>query len=245
MIAVPMKYQTSFFGNLADLKPSADTIPPLLQIFREQALLPSTYQQVQLGPSLDPQVRLRLSSTRNEWIIEFDIDRITIEKNSIKPLGANMGLLEDFARTSEDYLGRILSLFPRKGTRLSLVTDGLMDQMTEEGLQEVYSRILVPLGYYHNNPPHLWNSRCIARGAIDMAQGQESINVITQVNRVQGKFLMQGGIGFDRIQVIFDINTFQDNMQPRFDIEAVRAYNTSALQLRETILTDLRERLNG
>jgi hypothetical protein len=246
MIAIPMKYQAHFFGNMADLKPSADTIPQLLLAFREQALLPSTYQQVQLqGPAPESQVRLRLSSTGNEWVIEFDIDRITIEKNSIRPLGANMGTPEDFAQAATDYLGRILSLFPKRGTRLSLVTDGLMDQMTEERLEAVYSRVLVPTRFYQQNPPRVWNSRSLATVSIALAQVQESINVITQVNRIQGKFLRQGGIDFDRIQVVFDINTFQGNMAARFDIEAFRTFNTTVLQTRQAILADLWERMNG
>jgi hypothetical protein len=243
MIAAPTTYQVHFFCNTLDLKPSTDIITQLLQIFREEGLLPSTYHQVML-PS-PPEVRLRLASVSNEWAIDFDMDRVTIAKNSIKPLGANMGLPEDFVQTALEYLRRILAAFPRKGNRISLVVGGLMDQMTEETLVSLYSLLFVPLRFYEQNPPYAWNSNSHVRISADLAGVQEPINVITQVNRVQGKFLLQSGLQFDRIQILTDINTFQEIMEPRFDIEATAAFYAKALQIHREILADLKERLNA
>jgi len=41
MIETPRKYQASFFSTIEDIKPSVDTIPVFLEMFRDKALLPS------------------------------------------------------------------------------------------------------------------------------------------------------------------------------------------------------------
>ena len=246
MIAVPFKYEAHFFGDMADIKPSADTIPPLLDAFRVPGFLPNTFNELELRqPDAQALTRLRLSSPDAEWIIDFDTPRITIQKNSVKPLGANLGKPEDFARDAVDFLRRILHLFPRKGTRLSLVTDGLLSEMADEVLRRAYSRVLVPFGFYQNNPPIAWNSRSLARVSVDINGISEQLNVITQVNRTQGTFMKQGGLFFDRLQILFDINTHQNKREPRFDISAAEEYFGNALKIREQILRDLKEQLNG
>jgi len=246
MIAAPRKYQACFFADFADVRPSVETIPPLLSLFQDRGLLPNTYQEIGFLPSAAPQARLRLSSPDNEWVIEFETPRINIEKNAIKPFGANLGPPEEFTRNAIGFLDRILGRFPKKANRLSLVTDGLMGEMPETKLQDLYPRLLVPLDFYEQNPPLNWNSRSVARIFIDLDGNREQLNVITQVNRVHGQFVEEGNVTpYDRIQVVIDINTYQGNTDPRFQIAAVRAFYPEALKIRERLLSALKERLNG
>jgi hypothetical protein len=244
MIAIPTKYQIHFFANMAGLTPSADIITALLNAFRGEGLLPSTFQEFKL-PLQEPELRLRFSSPSGEWVIDFDSGRITLDKNSGKPLGANLGEPEEFVRDAVNMLGRILQLFPRKATRLSLVTDGLMAEMPDHTLTDLYSQVVVPSAFYRENPPIAWNTRSLSRVSTVLAGNQEQVNVITQVNRVQGKLLKQGGLPFDRIQILFDVNTYQANSEPRFGIPEVSEFYASALKTRDTILKDLKERLHG
>ncbi|MGA2463721.1 MAG: hypothetical protein ABSH06_05135 [Thermodesulfobacteriota bacterium] len=245
MIAIPNSYVAQFFADMADFRPSADTIPPLMEAFRHRNLLPGTFHE--MGPFMQaPQVRLRLSSSNNEWMIDFDTLRISIQKNSVKPKGTNMGTPEEFVRDATDFLGRILGLFPKKGNRLSLTTNGLMAEMPGERLQEIYTRVFVPLQFYEEHRPVGWNSRSLARVFQDVAGSQENLNIITIVSRIQGDLKEEGGsVSFDRIQVQFDINTHQSNREPRFDMAHVNAFYPIALRTRGLILSQLTEHLNG
>ena len=247
MIAVPRKYQAVFFGQMADILPSADTIPPLLEAFRVPGLLPSTFHEVGLGaPVAAAQVRLRLSTPNNEWTIDFEINRINIQKNSVKPLGSNLGSPEDFTRDAIDFLGRILNKFPRKANRLALVTNGLMDEMPTERLQTIYNRLFIPPAFYVKNQPVGWNSRTLARIAVNMDGKNETFNVITKVNRIQGNLAEEGAIShFDRIQIEFDINTHQGNADPRFETPSIHVFYARALDVRSTLVKMLEEQING
>ena len=247
MIAVPRKYQAVFFGHIADIQPSADTIPPLLEAFRVPGLLPSTFHEVGLAvPMAAAQVRLRLSTPDNEWTIDFETNRINIQKNSVKPLGSNLGSPEDFTRDAIDFLGRILGKFPRRANRLALVTNGLMDEMPAEKLETIYNRLLVPLKFYVENRPIAWNSRTLARITVNIDGKDETLNVITKVNRVQGNLAREGAISrFDRVEVEFDINTYQDNADARFETSSVYAFYSRALGVRTTLLKMIEEQING
>jgi hypothetical protein len=89
MIDIKAKYQTNVFGNLADIAPSPEIISKLLMLFRDKNLLPSTFQEISPFSS-GPQARLRLSSSNDEWNVNFASHRIDIEINSTDPKGQNL-----------------------------------------------------------------------------------------------------------------------------------------------------------
>ena len=165
----------------------------------------STFHEIRAGLR-SPRARLRLSSPDNEWAIDFDTDRITLQKNMTKPKGRNMGTLEEFGNEVVEFCKRILRQFPKKGTRLSLVTEGFMREMPEEKLRTIYDRLFRPVQFYAENAPVEWWSRSAARAKMDINGREELLNVITNVNRVQGELPAPDGMmAFDRIQVGFDM----------------------------------------
>jgi len=248
MIEAPLKYQACFFADTSNLRPSVETIPALLTAFADRNLLPSTYHEIGLqpqSPTPKPLPRLRLASSDNEWAIEFESIRINIEKNAIKPIGANLGTFEEFTRDATDFLGRILDRFPRKGHRLALIIRGFLGEMPESRLQDICKRVFVPNDFYTQNPPVGWNSRLLARTPRDIGGKQELLNVITHVKRIRGEFEAEETlIPLDRIEVELDINTYQGNRDPRFEMPAVRAFCSEALKVRDEVLASLKEQLS-
>lgn len=245
IVAAPRRYQAAFFADLADLRPSVDTIPPLLEAFADRGFLPNTYRELGISSSPAPQVRLRLSTPDSEWEVDFETHRINITKNAVKPFGSNLGSSDEFTRNAIDFLERILKRFPMKGKRLSFVTSGLMTEMPEDRLREIYPRVFVPLDFYEKNPPSAWTSHSVSRILTDLNGNQERLNIVTQVGRIQGELTEEGStIPYDRIQLGFDINTYQRNREPRFEMAHVRAFYPEALQIRENLLSSLKERLN-
>lgn len=244
MISIPERYETHFFTDIADLRPSADTISPLLEAFRDVNLLPTTYTEIGLFPR--PEVRLRLMSPNNEWVIDFDITRISISKNKVKAGGANLGAIEEFTRNSTDFLGRILTRFPKKSHRLGLVTRGFMSEMSGEQLLRIYRCLFLPIRFYQDNVPISWNFRTHTRIPENLGDNQEIINVITRVNRIKGTFIEEGSsVPFDRIRLDFDINTSQDNKEARFDLTHLNSFNSITLRIRNLLLSQLKEQFNG
>jgi len=244
MIDVPGTYRAAFFADMGDIKPSVETIPALLEMFRDKELLPTTFHEVRV-PVPGSRLRLRLSSANNEWNIDFDSDRITFQKTAVQPRGANMGTAEDFVVQIVDFCGRILKRYPRLGTRLSLVTEGLMSELEEHTLREIYLRFLRPIEFYEENPPTEWKDVSVARIQLDIRGKNEQINVVTRLSRLQGEFVESNGLmPFDRIEVALDINTFQGNTLARFDEAAVADFYPKALGVRQKLLEELKGRIN-
>jgi hypothetical protein len=247
MIDIPGTYQATFFSNNSDITPSADTIPIFLDLFRDKAFLPNTFQEIEITPAgPHPQTCLRLSPPDEEWGIEIGLNRIIFKKNAIKPKGSNMGRVEDFVKEVVDFCRRIQQRFPRKANRLSLLTDGLLREMQEERLQQIYTTFFQPVTFYTENPPVEWEFASVARVTMTINGSDEKLNVNTRIKRIRGRLAEPSGfMPFDRISLLFDINTFQLTREPRFGIEAVSDFFLKAAELRATLLKQMEEYLNA
>ena len=233
------KYQASLFVNLADISPTPELISKLLMLFKDKNLLPNTFQEISVH-TLRPQTRLRLSSQNNEWNLNFATHRLDIEKNATDPKGQNLGTAEEFAEQAHELFNRILTEFRKKGDRISLITSGLLKEMPEEKLADIYDRLFNPIPFYGDNPPFEWNTRSVARKTLEINSIQESINVITDINRVRGQLIQPNNIlEFDRIEIGFDINTIQENQETRFSVDAIESFFSGANEIRNQILKDL------
>lgn len=233
MFDILTRYQASVFVNLGEITPAPETISKMMLLFREENLLPSTFQEIsQLGV----QTRIRLSSLNNEWAINFGTDRINIEKNPIDVKGKNLGKIEDFTEHAFKLIVRVLSEIKKKGNRLSLLTNGLLNEMSSDKLDEIYYKLFNPIPFYSDNHPFEWKSKSVARTVTEMNRLREILNVITEINRVRGKMMQPPFMDFDRIEIGFDINTIAENSESRFDIDSINNFYSNAIILRDDIL---------
>ncbi|MDS4060653.1 MAG: hypothetical protein RKP73_19095 [Candidatus Contendobacter sp.] len=241
MIDILAKYQASIFGNFSDIQPTPDIISKVMTLFRDKSLIPGTFQEISPA-AMGPQLRLRVSSPNNEWSINFAVQRIDVEKNPIDPKGQNLGTPEVFTKESCEFFARILAEFNKKSNRVALITSGLLKEMTQERLNDIYCRLFKPIDFYQGNIPFEWNSRSVARLVLKIAEQTEQVNVITGINRIQGHMMHPGGVlNFDRIETAFDINTTQDNPETRFDMNFINNFFSKAIDLRTAILVNLEE----
>jgi hypothetical protein len=236
-------FQVCFFADLSAIEPTAETIASLAKAFSGRKLLPSTYQE--FGPQGN-RMRPRLQSADNEWVLDFDIGRLDLRRNSTSPGADNMGPVEEFTRDAYEMIAAALHVFPCKGRRLSLVTQTLLRDLTPDTLNQAYSRLLNPLRYYRDFPPVAWRSRSIARVQVPLGANDETLNVILTADRDQRRLLFDPTQPpFDSIAVVVDINTFQGNTETRFTAESLPEFLGRAVELRACLLEQLRERLNA
>jgi len=238
VIDVPQGYQLTFFCNTDELLPTADNISAMLDVFRDRGLLPGTIQELQLT---GPQVRLRFSSPSEEWNVNIPTGRIDIHKNSAAPMGANLGTVDAFVADAVDLLTRVLRRFPRKGNRLSLVTVGLLPEMSDQAMAETYKRIFRPVGIYASSPAVEWDARSVVRVHEAVGLSTEAVNAIATIKRTQGQMGQASGlVPFDRIQLSFDINTYHGTTDYRFESGDLAAAYGALAALRSRILQDLK-----
>jgi hypothetical protein len=241
MLKGALSYQVCYFADLEDYVPSADVIPPLLDAFRDEGFLSTNFVQIKDGK---PHTRLRLAPPSNEWLVDLDLHRINVVKNLTVPWGENLGTIGGFVKDASDFVTRILGIHTVPGTRLALVTKNLLDITQPDELNTAYTRLLKPLPYYVEFFPHEWQLRSVTRVPASLGGREETVNVITALARIQGKFETPEGVQeFDCISVEFDINTYQGIKEPRFSSTSLGSFFEFAVELRERLLTEIGDQL--
>ncbi len=113
--------------------------------------------------------------------------------------------------------------------------------MTHEQLAEIYTKLFQPIPFYEQAIPHEWNCRSVSRSEIHIGESMETINVITDINRIHGRLAESTSVTkFDRILIAFDINTHAENDDNRFTAESLNDFFANALQIRSAILDQIR-----
>lgn len=246
MFDILERYQAIFFVKATDIIPSPEVISTLLNMFSDKGFLPTTFQEIgQQSPS--PQVRLRLNSKNNEWGINFASHRIVIEKNPVVAAGKNVGDVETFAKETKDFFSRILGHFKKKGHRLSIITSGMLKEMSHKELLEVFTKFFRPLPFYERDMPFEWKCRCVSKFEKHIEESSEPLNVITSINRIKGQLFQPTSYSteFERIEVAFDINTIAENEDTRFNAESFNDFFSNALDVRSNILNQIRKVIYG
>lgn len=228
-----------------DITPSPDIISPLIDIFRDKTFIPNTFQEIG-PPSPVPKVRLRLSTTNNEWNIAFATHRIDIDKNPIEPRGSNLGELSDFCSEAMDFFERILNKFNKRANRLTLNTNGLFEEMTEAQLSTIHTKLFKTTKFYSENPPFEWDWRSVSEIPIKILELTDSLYVIIILKRVRGEIGGQSGVSkLDRIQCSPDINTSGQNTNYRFGLPHIKNYFPQALEIHNMLIEQIEEYINA
>ena len=237
MIDVKLKYQASIFIDGSDIIPTSDKINEVLSLFRDKNLIPGTFSEIS-AYNPKPQIRLRLSTTDNEWEINLASQRIDIIKSPTDAKGSNLGKLEQFCPEAYELGERIIKKYNKNANRISMVSNFLLEEMEDKELKGIYSKLFKTPAFYEKHAPVAWNWRTVTRKEIDLNGEKELFNVILSINRLQGDF--KGGIvPFDRIELVFDINTYQGNKNYRFDAKHLQIFYKKALGLYQNLFDEV------
>lgn len=245
MIDIRLKHQASIFVDANDIAPSPDIMSSLIDVFRDKNFVPNTFQEIGFASPV-PKVRLRLSTTNNEWNISFSTRRIDVDKNQIEPRGSNVGELSDFCLDAIEFFERILNRFNKRANRLTLNTNGLFEEMTKDQLSAVYKKLFRPPKFYDENPPFEWDWRSVSQIPIEILELTDSLNVITIIKRIRGEIGGQSGVSlFDRLQFAPDINTTDRNTDYRFELTHIKSFFPQALEIHNSLIKQIEDYINA
>lgn len=239
MIDIIEKYQASTFVNASDITPSPDNITNLVNMFRDKEFIINTFHELTLGNAM-PLPRLRFTSPKSEWAINFGTQRIDIEKNPTDPKGNNLGDVSNFCNEVMGMFSKIFEKYNKKSNRIALVTNYVLQEMTKERTAKAYENLFKYNDFYNTHPPFEWNWRSAARTNIDINGEQESINVITSIFRIQGQLRFANEIKpLDRIQLSLDINTSPENAEFRFDLDQTGSVYRQLNDVQKKLLSEI------
>ncbi|MHA1789464.1 MAG: hypothetical protein ACTSXT_09575 [Candidatus Helarchaeota archaeon] len=215
MIDFALKYQSVIFGSFEEITPNADNFKYFIDEFRDKELIPAMFQEVSAKGVKN---RFILKSQNDEWNIEFGSDRLDIKKVNRNINVINFGNKEGFLKDVLSILEVVFSKFPRKSNRISFISHYFCKPLKTQELNNIILNISDLPKTFINNPPVNWNHRYVSRIEKMINKKKELLNFIGEINRIQGRLKIDSEIkDFDRIELKFDINTFQNNQDYRFE----------------------------
>jgi hypothetical protein len=235
MIDINLKFQVVLFGSFEDISPKPETLKYLIDAFAEKELIPTTIQE--LGPN-GIFNRISLKSSDNVWNLQFMSNRIDIEKTNKNIGETKMESIDDFITEANDIIKRLDEKFHKKYNRLSLVTRNLLKEMNPDEIFSIFSKISKTIEFYDLNKPVDWRNRIVSRIPLKISE-EETINVISDINRLKGSLKINSKIQeIDRVELKFDINTFQGNTEYRFSLEDIGIFLEEVTKIEKQLILD-------
>ncbi len=230
---IDIKFQVVLYGTYGDILPKPDNIKYFIDSFSDKELIPTTRQEI--GPN-EAVNRFSLTNSDESWLIEFGSNRIDIFHTN-KDVGKTEFLsLDDFVKEAKSIAEKIQVKFPKKHNRLALVTRFLLDEMTQEAHDEVYRKLNSSIPIYNENVIADWNSRVVSRVPYEFDGLKETFNVISNVKRTKGNLIIDSEkTEVDRVELHFDINTFQGNTDYRFELEQIDSFLKQAVKVEQSL----------
>lgn len=233
---INIKYQLVLFGSYGEILPKPDNIKYFMDAFSDKELIPTTFQEIGPEGALN---RFSLTNSDESWLIEFGSNRIDIFHTN-KNVGVTDFLdLPDFIKNTNEIINAIQKKFPNKHNRLSFVTRALFEEMSMEQHDSVYHKLNNSISVYNDNPIVDWNSRTVSRINYEFDGLNETFNVISTIKRTKGNLTIESEkTEVDRLELHFDINTFQGNTDYRFEAKEIASFLNQAASVEQ----DLREK---
>lgn len=230
---INLKYQIALYGTYGDILPKPDTIKYFIDSFSDKELIPTTWQEISPEGAVN---RFSLTSPTESWLIEFGSSRIDIFHTN-KDVGVTDFLtLTEFIDTAVEMLNIVNKKFPKKHHRLALVTRTLLGEMSTKEHNRIYQKLNSTIELYKKNDIVDWNSRVVCRENYQISELPEIINVISNVKRTKGNLKFNSKpIEVDRVELNFDINTFQGNTDYRFDSILLQAFLKKATEIENNL----------
>jgi len=239
MIDINLRFQLAMFGSYEDIAPKPDILKYLIDAFADKELIPTTVQELDLVNPLSPINRLSLKSADEVWSIDFGANRIDIQKNN-KDVGVvNMGEFKQFLDEAKQIVKIIDKRFPKKHHRLAIVSRYLLKQMSKKVISEIFYKNVNTIDLFKQNEPIEWNNRVVTRVQQKILESEEIINIISELNRIKGNLKINSkNEVIDRVELRFDINTYQGITDYRFELKDLAAFIDEANKIETKLKKD-------
>ncbi len=197
-----------------------------LKILNDDRLFPVTVKEQSPSGLVD---RIGFQSSGGEWNLIFLGHRFDFSRRKTATIEGDFGDFSDFCREASTRLITGLNYFGRKAHRLSAVQEGLLPEMSNQGIDDIAKRLLKLPSIFSANFPHEWDWRSVSFIQRSFGDLSEPTNTIAIMKRRSGVFRKAGENGNDeqplnRVFFEFDINTLPDNTKARFGAEEVTSF---------------------
>lgn len=219
-----ISYKVSAFVDFTNLEAEPKTVIDILQEFNNYSMMPAVADAFEFGNM--PVPKLAFAMERNQKKIMIFNDRIDFLSVANTEGGFTEEEVGQMTAEAADIMGRLFQKYERKAYRLAIYKEYMLFKLAKEKSSTFAKEKFGYIPYYRDSDIVECSSRVVARENIEVQAGkQELCNMITMISRVDFE-RMEGfqKIMLDGFKLDFDLNTFQGNITPRFEGDAIISF---------------------
>lgn len=219
----------NLIGNFQELEATPEIISRLLTEFlrNDLSVMPGTFQQVNPGLGMKMFERMQFTNPKNNLTILINVDSIQISTILYKAKSYNLNKnIVEFITTINKFFKSIDSIgIDIPGSRVALIVGILYDSNKLKPLEDIYELFGGRIPLYNSKETFEWNARAVRNDLIRTTQGDEKLNIVSEVARTQGETNNAGfETSFDTINVVIDINTVFEKKNERVNSDFVKEF---------------------
>lgn len=218
-----ISYKITVFADFSVLKPEPSTVIEFLQEFTDYNLMPAVADNLQLGNMAMPNFVFALEQNYKKiMIFNNRIDFLCVAKETE---GFHEDEISQITVQAADLISRIIKKCRNKGQRLGIYKEFVLYQLSSEENKKFAKEKFGFIPYYADSEIIECGIRTVARESIKIKKDTEELcNMITTINRINVDGFENPHI--EGFKIDFDLNTYQGNTTPRFEIEEIKNFCT-------------------
>lgn len=236
-------YKISIFGDFSDILPTAENMMYFLEQLKDDGLVPSVFNELKIengNPAPQNFQRIALLSNDGFERIPIASERIDYEIRTTEDIQRSEEWFENAREKIVRVFGVIFNHFNKQASRLALNAENLMIDLTHEEVVAFYDRFPNPISIYDKTKLSDFATSLMIRDDIDVGDKNETINVITQIERTDLKKNVDNQtIDSEGFIIRGDINTVAENAIQRFDINNIGTFIDVVTPLWGSIIREL------
>lgn len=233
-----LNFQVSLFGEFINIKPKTDIILKLLTSLQDEEFIPGTVDLAVLDAmtgKISTDSRIQMMSQDKLWSIVFLENRIDFNYN-FQPNHVSFKKVDDVYEHTKRLVEKVFTVFPEiTGNRIAFNGKILLNEMTDEEIEEFMNKFSSPLSVYHEKKLTEWVVKFNSRKHIEWNYNSELCNYITEISKIS----MEDNENENRISVSIDVNTIHQNKDFRFKYKDIFEFSEKAKEIFNNIVKEI------
>lgn len=241
-------YNFSAFGDFKYIDSLPESIYSLMDLFRDDKLLPSTFEEMEgiinfsnMQHNIQQNVATRptLNSTDKKTSIVLGSDRLNFIVNNSTQYN-NLSFVTSQNKKSEEFAKKIFNHYSVISNRLAINTEIVIDDLLDDRKKFIYDNLFIPIPFYKEESSRDWSQRLATRRLFKLNNLDEELNIIFIIRHhfletiINGKPILKKVIYLN-----LDINTVQENQTKRFDLNYIEPFLKEAWNIQNELLNQL------
>ncbi len=249
-MVVDRVYRISVFGNFDSIKATPENMQFFLEVFKDDGLLPTIFQELQVNvptvpgnpvPPSIPNQRIMLISSDGSTKVTIGANRIDYDFVATVDIKLTVEQRSEINQRVINTFSFIFKKFRKSASRLALNTESLIINLSPNEFNSFMSKYTNPISLYNSVRLDEWSTRLMVRKSASIGNNEESINVITIIQKQEMTQTATDGTvsTHDGFAIQTDINTIAENTASRFTALHINEFINVAVSIWDKIIDEL------